>query len=1774
MLMDSPNSYLESREDFLRALDAAAASLHRSAHSEVLIYATFAERVIDLGLSGSLSLLDEAGAYLTARVVAYPALAPLENFTGLRVEGFTFALSDVAVYQEVIATGKTLLVEVAPVVEQIVKEQADSTARQAIKAAFCGPGIFAPLRIEGRIAGVLSLVGKLTESYIPDVLAFAHHVSIALENARLFESIQQTGVQYRRLFEAANDGFIIGDPATARILSVNRKMLEITGYTESELLGLPMSRLSPPEEAPKARAFFSRIKEQGEGVLEITIARPDGELRLVECTVTNFDANDQKLMYGLLRDITERKRAENELRKIKEFNEGIIQNVFEGVAVSNAAGHFTFVNPGMARLLGYRPEELLGTHFLETVPPDQHPVILAADERRQRGVADRYEIELLRRDGTRLPVLVSGTPRYEEGQFAGALVVFTNISERKQMEAALRRRAEELAALYAASLEISVAIDLPTLLETIVERAVQLLGASGGALYLCDPDRQVARCVVSFNTPSDYTGTALQYGQGASGLVAQTGKPLLIENYSQWPDRAEVYEGQPIEAVLAVPMLWHEQVIGVIAALGKAATQQFSHSDLDLLALFANQAAIAVENARLLAAERAAHQQAELLSDVSRAVSESLDLHEVLHLILEQLKRVLTFDTASVLIYGDKGQPDLIAGIGYQNEVATSRAACDLLRDSPILAQMQRDLQPTVLTDVRQHSGWIWVPGAEHVRSFIAVPISAYEQMIGAFMVDSIQVGAFTESDVRLVQSLATHAAVAIKNARLFEAERAQLLLAQTLQEVGALLTSQSELSAVLENILDLLRRVIDYDSASILLLDENDRLYLAAGRGLEDIETTRQAVHEMRDHILSQVIDRKFNVIPDTYADSRWIIVPSEAHIRSWVGVPLKVKGSLIGSLNIDSRTVNAYDASTGETVLAFANQAAAAIDSARLFSALEQRAAELLALRQATLSLTASLQPKEVLNSILESTLKFLPNAMNAHVFLYDTERGSLNFGAALWPDGRRGRPIAEPRPEGLTYTVARSGESLIVADMRIHPLYAAMQPRPGWDGAIVGLPLKIGQRVVGVMNVSYPTPHNFSEAELRVLNSFGDQAAIAIENARLYEQAATERRHLSLLYEVGRELAASLNPDEILNRAISLTCRALGGLFGEAFLFEPATNRLRLRALFGRRQGAEASKDKLLDLNLGKGLAGWVALNQQPVNLPDVTQDSRWLHIPGVDEDVRSAILAPITADEQLLGVLSVLHHKPAVFTTAHLNLLQAICQQVRLALNNAERYQQVQNLVDMLASEKQRLKSLVESLPVGVVLLDDSYRLLATNPLGREILSRFGPSQEGEMITNLGPYPLVEIIERHSTLLPFEIVIDDPSRITLEALGRPIGGETRQWLITIQDVTRERENRMRSQMQERLATVGQLAAGIAHDFNNIMAAILVYTDLMMADTNLLAASRDRLLVIQQQVKRAAALIRQILDFSRRSVMDQAPLDLLPFMKELEKLLGRVLPETIHVELAYQSDEYMVRADPTHLQQVFMNLALNSRDAMPNGGRLHFGLQRILCQANTPLPFPDLPAGNWVCISIADTGQGIATEILPHIFEPFFTTKPVGQGTGLGLSQVYGIITQHNGYIDVSSQLGGGACFSIYLPALSQAQESHTSQEASVKLDGGGKIVLIVEDDVATREALKELLRTYNFQAFTAANGREALNALQQVGDSVVLLVTDVVMPEMGGVTLYQVVQERWPHIKVLFITGHPLDADNQALLEKDNIHWLQKPFAAKEFSAAIRLLLQSG
>jgi PAS domain S-box-containing protein len=383
----------------------------------------------------------------------------------------------------------------------------------------------------------------------------------------------------------------------------------------------------------------------------------------------------------------------------------------------------------------------------------------------------------------------------------------------------------------------------------------------------------------------------------------------------------------------------------------------------------------------------------------------------------------------------------------------------------------------------------------------------------------------------------------------------------------------------------------------------------------------------------------------------------------------------------------------------------------------------------------------------------------------------------------------------------------------------------------------------------------------------------------------------------------------------------------------------------------------------------------------------------------------------------------------------------------------------------------------------------------------------------------------------------------------------------------------ETQERMMHQERLVAVGQLAAGIAHDFNNILATIVLYTQMSLRANETSPQVRQRLEIIARQTDRATDLVQQILDFSRRAMLKRRVLALDSFMKEVVKLLERTLPESIHISLAVEAGEYPINADLTRIQQAIVNLALNARDAMPNGGELRIALSRTQGQEIQCVDCGPMTGGDWIQVTVTDTGTGIPPDVLPHIFEPFFTTRtPLGHG--LGLAQVHGIVKQHEGHLDVQTQVGHGTTFRLYWPALSAGQPLALPEAPLEMAQGRGETILVVEDDDTMRAALIDVLDALDYQVLAAANGMEALVVYEQYADEVSLILSDWVMPSIGGLELVRELAARHAAPKVLMLTGHPLTEEAETSVPVNVVGWIHKPPSIEQLAEAVSRALTEG
>ncbi|MBF0275178.1 MAG: PAS domain S-box protein, partial [Nitrospinae bacterium] len=403
----------------------------------------------------------------------------------------------------------------------------------------------------------------------------------------------------------------------------------------------------------------------------------------------------------------------------------------------------------------------------------------------------------------------------------------------------------------------------------------------------------------------------------------------------------------------------------------------------------------------------------------------------------------------------------------------------------------------------------------------------------------------------------------------------------------------------------------------------------------------------------------------------------------------------------------------------------------------------------------------------------------------------------------------------------------------------------------------------------------------------------------------------------------------------------------------------------------------------------------------------------------------------------------------------------------------------------------------------------------------------------------------------------------------ALRRKPGNNKYEYQSIIRDVTEEKKLQARIQEQERIAAVGQLSAGIAHDFNNMLMGIMGYAQLILRNKELPVKVKDQIEVILQQGNRASDLIRQILDFSKKTVLRKRALDFALLLDETVKVFKHTIREDITVELEIANGKYVVNSDPTQLQQVITNLFVNAQDAMPKGGKLKIKLLHYT-HPHEKEPLSNMKSGDWLKLSVSDTGIGIKTDDLSHIYEPFFTTKSTNN-TGLGLSQVYGIIGQHDGHIQVSSEVGEGTTFDIFIPITKEVAEERKQPKPYKLHEGKGETILIVEDEVTVLDIINNLLDSLGYSVLTASNGKEALKTFHGYRDTIDLVLTDVVMPEMGGVELFRELRMKSPDIKVVMMSGYPLDDDGKKLFSEGIHGWLHKPMTLEKLARQLRKAL---
>jgi len=1113
----------------------------------------------------------------------------------------------------------------------------------------------------------------------------------------------------------------------------------------------------------------------------------------------------------------------------------------------------------------------------------------------------------------------------------------------RESQSRFHRRVEELNALQETVLDITAAHDLPTLLETIVERAARLLDASGGGLYLCEPEQGQVRCVVSYNTERDYRGTVLHYGEGAAGTVALTGKPLIIKDYSAWEGRAPVFEEeQPFRAVLAVPMIWKGQVIGVIDLLRYAEGRAFNESARDLLTLFANHAAIAVGNTRL-------YEQAQA------EIAERKQLEQQ----IEERRRYLEYVLACA--------PDAIVTLDPQ----------------------QRILE--------------WNPGAEALFGY-----------------------------------------------------RAEKAIGRDLDELIAAPDA------------DMYAEAVGFTLATL------------AGKPVPPTETIRFRKDGMPVHVIL-------------------------------TGSPILTQGELLGVVAVYTDITRHKEAAEELRRISEFNQrivqnmaeGIAVQDAQGNFTFVNPAAATML-----------GYEPEDLLG---QSWTLVVPTDQQPTVRAADERR---RCGEADQYE------VELERQDGTRLPVLASGS----------PLFDPKTKR--FEGTLAVF-----------TNI---TDRRLAEAEIRRRNR-----ELALLN-RVIAATAASRDIESILEIACRELALALDVPQA----------------AAAIINEEGTAAVVIAEYLA--EGRPSALDVALPVEGNPSIEHLFEYNA-PFVVEDARTDPRMeamRHI-SLQRGTISLLVLPLIVEGEVIGSLGVDAIEPRSFTQDEMNMAQRVADQVSGALARAR-----------LEEAQRRLNAAVEQAAESVIITDTEGNIVYVNP-AFERLSGYSNAEAIGRSANIlksNKHSPEFYQELWQTITGGDVwqgrIINkkkDGSFYTEESTITPVRdqpGEIVNFVAVNHDVTREVELEEQLRQSQKMEALGQLAGGIAHDFNNLLTIIQLSTRLLQRQLRPEDPPWEYVQRIEETGQRASTLTRRLLSFSRREMIEPRILNLNQAVSELSRMLKRIIGEDIELLTDLEDDLWPVRADLTQFDQIIMNLVVNARDAMPQGGTLIIKTNNAVLDEVYAAHHVDVQAGEYVQLSITDTGVGIDEETRPHIFEPFFTTKERGQGTGLGLAAVFGIVKQNRGHIWFHSEKGMGTTFRIYLPRvieLGSQSESRPLPPAMAGLVQGTETILVVEDEADVLNLIVRVLQACGYQVLIAKDGPQALKISGDYKGPIHLLISDIVMPRMYGKELAEQLRAQRAEMRLLFISGYPDTVIVQPSALLPEVAFLPKPFTVEDLTAKVRAVL---
>jgi len=821
-----------------------------------------------------------------------------------------------------------------------------------------------------------------------------------------------------------------------------------------------------------------------------------------------------------------------------------------------------------------------------------------------------------------------------------------------------------------------------------------------------------------------------------------------------------------------------------------------------------------------------------------------------------------------------------------------------------------------------------------------------------------------------------------------------------------------------------------------------------------------------------------------------------------------------------------------------------------------------------------------------------------------------------------------------ESLSGVVAVSGEPLVVwnpaDDPRLTPAHREAYRR---YRAFLGVPLTVGAQVLGVLSIRTRREYGFSLEDLHIVGAFAAQAAIALENARLYRQTEERAEKLETFSALTGLMTSAGNSPRVIEAVAQAATTLLGAAMARVWVADPLGRVLRDQG--SSRVGPELEQlaTELRVIRYGEGLIGPIVESRVPEYIFDIGQDCRLLNPRLTTEaGLRGFAGLPLIAGDLLVGVLAIFFRGERRFTAEDKELMRLLANQAAISIHNArllEESKHHQARLEALLSASRELSGIQPVVSLLKRIAEACGRLLGSESVGFRLMEgdelivsgswgdndeimlaprlKIGESLSGMVAARGEPLAITDLAN-DARLLPahreanrrlgYRGMLVIPVKVGERVVGVLSIRTRREEGFSAEDLTiatafasqaavalensrlyqeTQRAYDELSETQDQLTqarkmeAVGRLAGGIAHDFNNLLTVMTGRSQLLLRRLTTEDPVRAEIELIEKTANRAADLTRQLLAFSRKQILQPTVMNLNAAVATMSEMLRRMIGEDVLLVTALDPSLGWVQADPSQIEQIVINLAVNARDAMPKGGRLTLGTANVELEGAYARAHVGAHPGPHVMLAVSDTGVGMDADTRTRIFEPFFTTKGPGKGTGLGLATVYGIVKQSGGHICVYSELGQGTAFKIYLPRVDPAADPVEPGGLLAHVAQGRETILLVEDEGAVRELARDILEANGYAVLEARHGDEALAICERHSEAIHLMLTDVVMPGMNGRELAERLARLRPETKVLYMSGY---TDNAIVLHgvlNGRAVFLQKPFTPDALARKVREVL---